>query len=116
MADCGEIGKLQAEIARFCEERDWGKFHNGKDLAIAISVEASELLEPFLWKSPEEVNRSKVEEELADVLIYALRMAERLGLDVGEIVSRKLARNAEKYPVSKCRGSAEKYTQLQSRG
>ena len=70
------------------------------------------MLESFLWKSPEEVDVSKVEEELADVMIYSLRMAEKFGLDVGEIVSRKLARNAEKYPVAKCRGSATKYTQL----
>lgn len=107
-----EIKALQEAINRFTEERDWDQFHNGKDLAIALSIEASELLELFLWKSPEEVDRGKVAEELADVINYALLMASKYRLDVDTIVRRKMARNAEKYPIEKAKGVATKYNEL----
>lgn len=107
-----EIKALQEAINRFTEERDWDQFHNGKDLAIALSIEASELLELFLWKSPEEVNREKVAEELADVINYALLMASKYRLDVDTIVRQKIAQNAEKYPIEKAKGVATKYNEL----
>ena len=79
---------------------------------MALSIEAAELNEVFLWKSPEEADREKIAEELADVFTYAFIMAEKCGLDVAEIVRRKLAVNAQKYPVEKARGKADKYTEL----
>lgn len=109
-----EIRELESEIARFCTEREWDSFHSNKDLAAAIAIEAAELQEASLWDRTATIE--KIKEELADVFIYALRMAERNGLDVKEIVREKLAVNARKYPVSKCRGSAEKYTKLNEEG
>jgi len=107
-----DIKTLTEAINRFTEERDWDQFHNPKDLAIALSVEASELLEAFLWKKPEEARVEKIKEELADVINYSLLLASKYGLDVSEIVMDKLRRNAEKYPVEKARGSAKKYNEL----
>ncbi len=107
-----EIRTLTDAIIRFTEERDWDQFHNPKDLAIAISLEASELLEVFLWKKPEDAKVEKVKEELADVINYTLLMASKYDLDVFQIVMDKLQRNAEKYPVEKARGSAKKYNEF----
>jgi NTP pyrophosphatase (non-canonical NTP hydrolase) len=106
------IERLTKSILRFRDERNWGQFHNAKDLALALSIEAGELNEQFLWKSAEEANLDKVAEELADVFIYGFLLAHRTGLDVEEIIGRKLERNAEKYPVDKSFGSARKYTDL----
>lgn len=107
-----DIKDLQDAVAKFCDERDWSQFHNGKDLASAIAIEAAELQEAFLWKTAAEAKPEKIKEELADVFIFALRMAERYGLDVAEIVKSKLALNAAKYPAEKCRGTAKKYTEI----
>lgn len=107
-----EIKELTSAIRQFTEERDWDQFHNPKDLAVALSIEASELLEAFLWKAPEEAKVEKVREELADVINYALLIADKYQLDVKQIVMDKLARNAEKYPVEKARGTAKKYNEL----
>lgn len=107
-----DIQELQQAINQFTKDRDWDQFHNGKDLALALSIEASELLEAYLWKAPEEVKIKKVEEELADVINYALLIASKYDLDVRQIVLDKLARNAEKYPVEKAKGKADKYTDL----
>lgn len=107
-----DIKKLTEAIDAFCREREWEPFHNGKDLAAAIAIEAGELQEAFLWKKPEDAKPEKVREELADVLIYALRMASRYGFDVDEMVREKLRRNGEKYPVEKAKGRADKYTEL----
>jgi len=107
-----DIEKLQEAIAEFSKERDWDQFHNGKDLAIGLSIEASELLEAFLWKAPEDANLEKIKEELADVFNYALQLATKYNLNVYDIVMEKLARNAAKYPVDKAKGSAKKYTEL----
>jgi NTP pyrophosphatase (non-canonical NTP hydrolase) len=107
-----DIKNLQQQIAQFSEERDWDQFHNGKDLAIGLSIEASELLEAFLWKNPEDVNVEKVREELADVFNYALQIATKYDLDVKQIVEEKLAKNAAKYPVEKAKGVATKYDEL----
>ena len=100
------------EIRQFTEDRDWDQFHNGKDLALALSIEAAELNEAFLWKSAKDVKLEKVREELADVFNYAFLIADKYQLDVREIVMEKLAKNAEKYPVDKARGSAKKYNEL----
>lgn len=110
MAD--SIKDLIRDIDRFTQERDWDQFHNPKDLAIALSIEASELLEVFLWKKPEDASMDKIREELADVINYSFQLASKLNLDVDEIVRAKMARNAEKYPVEKSRGVATKYDEL----
>jgi Predicted pyrophosphatase len=107
-----ELKVLTEAINRFTEERDWDQFHNPKDLAIAISLEASELLEAFLWKEPGEAKEEKIREELADVINYCLLLASKYDLDVFQIVMDKLRRNAEKYPVEKAKGSAKKYNEL----
>ena len=104
--------ELMREIRQFTEDRDWDQFHNGKDLAIALSIEASELNEAFLWKEAKDVKIEKVKEELADVFNYAFLIADKYDLDVREIVMAKLAKNAEKYPVDKARGKSDKYTDL----
>ena len=107
-----EFDEMKRILRAFNEERDWDQFHNGKDLAMALSIEASELLEVFLWKKPEEANIEKIKEELADVLNYAFQMADKYNLDIQAIMKEKLARNAEKYPVEKAKGSAKKYSEL----
>ena len=99
-------------LVEFRDARDWGQFHNPKDLALALSIEAAELNEAFLWKKSEEADMDKVREELADVFAYALLLAHSYGLDVNEIVKAKVAKNEEKYPVEKSKGSAKKYTEL----
>ena len=103
---------LQKLLIQFRDERDWAQFHNAKDLALALSIEASELNELFLWKNAEEADKKKVEEELADVIAYALLIAEKYNLDINEIVNNKINRNAEKYPVNKSKGTAKKYDEL----
>jgi len=107
-----EIEQILEELRTFNKDRDWDQFHNGKDLAIGLSVEASELLEAFLWKAPEDVKQDKIREELADVLNYAFQMADKYNLDIKEIMMDKIRRNAEKYPVEKAKGSAKKYNEL----
>jgi len=100
------------KIVAFRDERDWAQFHNAKDLAIAISIEAAELNELFLWKSAEEVDPGKLKEELADVLTFCLLLANQQGLDIQQIIEEKLVINAAKYPVAKAKGSAKKYNEL----
>ncbi len=107
-----ELKTLTDAVNQFTEERDWDQFHNPKDLAIAISLEAAELLEVFLWKKPEEAKVEKIKEELADVINYALLLASKYDFDIYQIVMEKLRRNAEKYPVEKAKGSAKKYNEL----
>jgi len=109
MNDTQEI--TQALLA-FRDERDWAQFHNPKDLALALNIEASELLESFLWKSAEQANKDEVREELADVFAYAFLLADSYGLDVKQIVLEKIKKNALKYSVEKAKGSAKKYTEL----
>lgn len=100
------------EILQFRNERDWEQFHNSKDLALAISIEAAELLELFLWKENEAADPARLKEELADVLTFGLLLAEKHGLDPEQIIREKLQQNAEKYPVEKAKGTAKKYTDL----
>jgi NTP pyrophosphatase (non-canonical NTP hydrolase) len=104
--------KLQDALIAFRNERDWEQFHNPKDLALALSIEAAELNELFLWKKADEANPEKIREELADVFAYAILLAEKYDLDINEIVLDKIKRNGEKYPVDKAKGSAKKYTDL----
>jgi NTP pyrophosphatase (non-canonical NTP hydrolase) len=107
-----QIKKITDELRKFRDERDWAQFHNPKDLALALSIEASELLELFLWKAAEQADADKVKEELADVFAYAFMLADKYGLDVAQIMQDKLAKNRLKYPVAKARGSAKKYNEL----
>lgn len=107
-----DISEIISKLITFRNDRDWAQFHNPKDLALAISVEANELLELFLWKNPEEANSERVKEELADVFAFAFLLAEKYGFDVKEIVLDKIQKNAEKYPVDKAKGTAKKYNEL----
>ena len=110
-----EIRELMEALKAFRDARDWQQFHDSKNLAVALSIEAAELNEVFLWKDvngSEEVDKAKIKEELADVFAYALLLAEKHGLDVKDIVLEKIAKNNEKYPVEKAKGSAKKYDEL----
>lgn len=107
-----DLNLLVKEIVKFRNERDWSQFHNSKDLAIALSVEASELLELFLWKKNEDFNLDKLKDELADVLMYAFLLADKHDLDIHQIVLDKIKKNADKYPVDKAKGNATKYNEL----
>lgn len=107
-----DLEELRKKIVQFTKDRDWDQFHNGKDLALALSIEASELNEAFLWKDAKDVDVDKVKEELADIVNYAILIADKYDLDIKQIVLEKLRRNAEKYPVNKAYGSAKKYNEL----
>lgn len=107
-----DIQTITQKLIEFRNERDWEQFHNPKDLAIAINIEAGELLELFLWKNPEDAKIEKVKEELADVLAFAFLLADKYGLDVKQIVLDKIKLNGEKYPVHKAKGTAKKYNEL----
>lgn len=103
------------QVLKFRDDRDWKQFHNPKDLAISISLEAAELLEVFQWSAEDVKCENKIErikEELADVVNYCILMADACGLDLDEIVGEKIKKNNEKYPVDKAYGSKEKYTEL----
>lgn len=114
------LNDLISKITAFRDARDWKQFHKANHLAAAIAIEAAELQEHFLWKSPGEVeatiaesaHRQAVAEELADVLIFSLLLAHELKVDPIDIIQKKLAENERKYPVEKARGSAAKYTEL----
>lgn len=99
-------------LLQFREERNWAQFHNAKDLALAISIEASELNELFLWKQAKDADRDKLKQEMADILSFLLLLAHEEKLDLNQIVKDKIAQNALKYPVSKAKGNAKKYTDL----
>jgi NTP pyrophosphatase (non-canonical NTP hydrolase) len=107
-----DIDEIIHALLKFRNERDWGQFHNPKDLALAINVEAGELLELFLWKNANDANPEKVKEELADVFAYAFMLAEKYNFDVKKIVLEKISRNAIKYPIEKAKGTAKKYNEL----
>jgi NTP pyrophosphatase (non-canonical NTP hydrolase) len=124
MADCTDsattISELKARVLAFVRERDWEQFHTPKNLSMALAAEAGELMEHFLWATPEQsqaiaaepAKRSKIADELADVVIYALEFANITGLDVAAAIEAKMAANAKKYPVEKARGRSDKYTEL----
>jgi len=107
-----EIRELIDLLETFRDERDWAQFHDSKNLALALSIEAAELNELFLWKKDgesEAVDKQRLRKELADVFAYALMLAGRHGLDVSQIVKDKIALNAKKYPVESSKGSSAKY-------
>lgn len=118
MAVNKDLEDLRDALRRFAAERDWEQFHSPKNLASALVVEAAELLELFQWLSEEQSrtlsaeDKQKVTNEIADVLIYLVRLADRLDVNLLEAARDKIARNAEKYPVEKARGNAKKYTDL----
>ena len=107
-----ELNQLIDLVRKFRDERDWAQFHNAKDLAAGLSIEAGELLEQFLWKQPKEADPAKVQAELADVLIFALLLAHEQKIDLTQAITQKLAENAVKYPVEKAKGRATKYDEL----
>lgn len=113
-----ELHQLRDQLRTFAAEREWDQFHSPKNLAMALSVEASELLEHFQWKSETESanltreERQAVAHEAADVLLYLIRIADKLGIDLIEAAQGKMVLNAEKYPVEKARGSNRKYDEL----
>lgn len=106
---------LIQKLIEFRDQRNWKQFHNPKDLAISLVLEAGELLEIFQWKSSEQAVREKsddIEEEMADVFMYLLLLSNELGIDLEKAVTDKIAKNADKYPASKAFGSNKKYTDL----
>ena len=107
-----DLEELRQAIVKFTQERDWDQFYKGNDLALALSIEAAELNEAFLWKDASEVDVEKVKEELADIVNYSVLIADKYNLDIKQIVLDKIRRNAEKYPVEKAYGSAKKYNEL----
>jgi dCTP diphosphatase len=114
------LADIKTRVLAFARERDWEQFHAPKNLSMALAAEAAELMEHFLWAEPgasrliaeQPAKRAKIEEELADVVIYALEFANMTGIDVAAAIERKMAANATKYPVEKARGRADKYTDL----
>jgi NTP pyrophosphatase (non-canonical NTP hydrolase) len=107
-----DLADLQKRILEFRDAREWGQYHNAKDLAACLSVEAAELLELFLWKKPEEAPTDKIADELSDVLYCVLLIAKECQIDIYQAALKKLAKNGEKYPVEKSKGSNKKYSEL----
>ena len=118
--DSTTVAALKARVLAFARERDWEQFHSPKNLSMALAAEAGELMEPFLWVSPEEARRlaadparqPRIADELADVVVYALQFANMAGIDLSAAISSKMAANAAKYPVERARGRSDKYTEL----
>ncbi|MDP3742335.1 MAG: nucleotide pyrophosphohydrolase [Candidatus Micrarchaeota archaeon] len=114
------VAKLKKLMEDFVQERDWAQFHTPKDLSIALAIEAAELMEIFQWKEQknavdiksDENTMAKIREELADVILYSLAIANRLDIDVSSAVEQKMVRNKQKYPIEKAKGTAKKYTEL----
>jgi NTP pyrophosphatase (non-canonical NTP hydrolase) len=110
-----KYNKIIEELIQFRNDRDWEQFHDSKNLALAISLEAAELNELFLWKKDDEVeniNKERLKEEIADILSFIFLLAEKHNLDIFDIVSEKIKKNAQKYPVDKAKGTAKKYNEL----
>lgn len=114
------LHEFKEKIKTFCEARDWDQFHNAKELAIALSLEASELLEPFRFKSEKEIEelfkdskkREEIEDEMADVLYFLVRLAQKYDVDLSEAFDRKMEKSAKKYPIDKAKGSNKKYNEF----
>jgi NTP pyrophosphatase (non-canonical NTP hydrolase) len=114
------IHELKDLVKKFCEERDWDQFHGAKDLATALIIEAAELLELFRWKSEKEVNalfensakKEEISEEIADILYFLLRLAQKYEINLSDALRNKLEKNRKKYPVEKAKGSSKKYTEF----
>jgi NTP pyrophosphatase (non-canonical NTP hydrolase) len=115
-----ELDQIRSRIRKFRDERDWMQFHNPKNLACSISIEANELLEHFQWSTPEEsltISRNKkteISHEIADVAVYLIELADNLGIDLAEAIAEKMAYNEAKYPADKVRGSSKKYTEYKT--
>lgn len=113
-----DIKTLTEKIKKFRDERDWMQFHNHKDMALSLLLEAAEVVEHFQWKSKEEIDeyvkkqRADIGEELADTAAYLFELADNLNIDLASAMEKKLAKNEKKYPVGKARGSHKKYTEL----
>jgi len=113
-----EIKSIIKKIKKFRDERDWMQFHNHKDMALSLVLEAAEVLEHFQWKSPDEVNahgkkyKNEISEELADVALYLFELSDNLGIDISKAIIKKLRKNAKKYPVKKAKGKHTKYNKL----
>jgi NTP pyrophosphatase (non-canonical NTP hydrolase) len=110
-----EIENIIQELVKFRDERDWAQFHDTKNLATALSIEAAELNELFLWKDlteSESVDKEKIKQELADVFAYALLIAQKHNFNVSEIILNKIQLNRLKYPVEKAKGTSKKYSEL----
>ena len=113
-----DIQKITRKIRKFRDERDWKQFHNHKDAALSLALEASEVLEHFQWKSPAEVEqhgracKDELSDELADVAIYLMELADNLGIDLPKAIEQKMKKNALKYPVAKAKGRHTKYNKL----
>lgn len=113
-----DIQKITQKIRKFRDVRDWKQFHNHKDVALSLLLEASEVLEHFQWKSPSEVEhhgreaKEELSDELADVAIYLLELADNLAIDLPKAIERKMKKNALKYPVEKSKGRHTKYNKL----
>lgn len=110
------LAELKALVQAFSRERDWERFHSPKNLSMALAAEAAELMEHFLWDTPEaseeRAGKAEVADELADIVVYALEFANITGIDLAGAIEVKMAKNAQKYPVEKARGKALKYTEL----
>lgn len=114
----GNIADLQERVIAYREARDWGQFHNPKDVAISLALEAAEVLEHFQWKTPEEIeahlakNKDELSEEIIDVLYWVLLLAHDQDIDLVEAFEKKMSQNEAKYPVDKAKGNHKKYTEL----
>jgi NTP pyrophosphatase (non-canonical NTP hydrolase) len=107
-----ETQDIISKLRSFNKERNWDQFHDAKNLALALSIEAAELNEAFLWKKSEDVDVKKIKEELADVLLCAFMIADKYNLNIKDICLEKIELNAEKYPIDKAKGSCKKYNEL----
>ena len=113
------IHELKEKVKAFCEDRDWDQYHNAKELSIGIITEAGELLDHFRFKSEEQINeafqdqikRKKISEEIADVLFFTIRLAQRYDIDLTTELDNKIKKNAEKYPIDKVKGCNKKYSE-----
>ena len=114
------IHELKEKIKKFCDDRDWDQFHGAKELATALIIEAAELLEHFRWKSKEEVEelfsneekKKKIEDEMADILYFLIRLAQRYNIDLTKALDKKMEENDKKYPIEKAKGSHKKYNEF----
>lgn len=106
-----KLEELKLRIKKFNKDRDWEQFHTPDNLAKSVNIEAGELLECFQW-FPNEYNIEDVEDEMADVFVYLLDLADKLGVDLVDITNKKMDKNEAKYPVEKCKGKADKYDRL----
>ena len=115
-----KIHELKDKIKKFCDDREWDQFHGAKELATALIIESAELLEHFRWKNDKEVEellkdenkREEIGDEMADVLYFLIRLAQRYDIDLSEALDRKIEKNNKKYPVEKAKGSSKKYNEF----